>query len=158
LIEMGVLMALALHQRGDREAALDHLTHALALAKPEGYVQPFLDAGASLVPLLRKAAAQGYVPDFVDILLAAFPTQAAPVPDATAHRPPSAISPLIEPLTPRELEILALIAEGCTNRTIAERLVIALNTVKNHTRSIYGKLGVHNRTQAVARARELGVL
>jgi LuxR family maltose regulon positive regulatory protein len=65
---------------------------------------------------------------------------------------------LIEPLTERELEVLELFAEGLTNREIASRLFLALNTVKAHSRNIYGKLGVHNRTQAVARARALGVL
>ena len=80
-------------------------------------------------------------------------------PDPTAQpdvvRPSSA---LVEPLSERELEVLRLIAEGCTNPEIAQRLFLALNTVKVHTRNIYGKLGVHRRTQAVARARELDLL
>ena len=65
---------------------------------------------------------------------------------------------LIEPLSERELEVLHLIANGLTNQAIAETLVVALGTVKAHTASIYAKLDVHNRTQAVARARELGLL
>jgi LuxR family maltose regulon positive regulatory protein len=65
---------------------------------------------------------------------------------------------LIEPLSERELEILGLVAAGLTNPEIASRLFLSLNTVKVHTRNIYGKLGVHNRTQAVARARALGIL
>jgi LuxR family maltose regulon positive regulatory protein len=65
---------------------------------------------------------------------------------------------MIEPLSARELEVLELISGGLTNREIASRLFISLNTVKAHTRNIYGKLGVHNRTQAVARARALGIL
>jgi LuxR family maltose regulon positive regulatory protein len=65
---------------------------------------------------------------------------------------------LIEPLSERELEILQLIAEGLTNPEIAAQLYLSLNTVKAHTRNIYGKLGVHNRTQAVSRARALGLL
>jgi LuxR family maltose regulon positive regulatory protein len=65
---------------------------------------------------------------------------------------------LIEPLSEREIEVLQLIAEGLTNREIASRLFLSLNTVKAHTRNIYGKLGIHNRAQAVARARALGIL
>ena len=64
----------------------------------------------------------------------------------------------IEPLSERELEVLDLIAEGLTNPQIAARLFLSLNTVKTHTRSIYGKLDVHSRTQAVARSQELGLL
>jgi LuxR family maltose regulon positive regulatory protein len=67
-------------------------------------------------------------------------------------------SDLIEPLSERELEVLQLISEGLTNREIASRLFLALNTVKAHSRNIYGKLGVHSRMQAVARARALGIL
>jgi LuxR family maltose regulon positive regulatory protein len=67
-------------------------------------------------------------------------------------------SELVEPLSERELEVLQLIAEGLTNPEIAARLYLSLNTVKVHTRNIYGKLGVSNRTQAVARARALGIL
>jgi LuxR family maltose regulon positive regulatory protein len=66
--------------------------------------------------------------------------------------------PLVEPLSPREMEVLALIAQGLSNREIGERLFIALSTVKGHNRSIYGKLQVRRRTEAVARARELGLL
>jgi LuxR family maltose regulon positive regulatory protein len=106
--------------------------------------------------LLYKAQGRGIVPDGCRRLLAAFPgaepEQAAP----SATPPPE--EALIEPLSERELEILHLIAEGLTNPEIADRLYLSLNTVKVHTRNIYGKLGVHNRTQAVARARALGVL
>ena len=79
---------------------------------------------------------------------------------ATASRAPFVRRPssFIEPLSERELEVLRLIAAGLSNREIAERLFLALSTVKVHTRNIYGKLGVHSRTQAVTRARELGLL
>jgi LuxR family maltose regulon positive regulatory protein len=106
-----------------------------------------------MVALLRQAAARGLTPQYVRELLEALgegETVAAPW-------PPSA-SPLIEPLTPRELEVLHLLGEGCSNREIAEALVITLNGVKKHTSNIYGKLGVHSRTQAVVRAQELGLL
>ena len=94
--------------------------------------------------------------DYVRRLLAAFsleePAQAA----ATSSRTDQ--SELVEPLSERELEVLALLAEGLTNREIASRLFVTVNTVKAHARSIYGKLGVNNRTQAVGRARALGIL
>ena len=65
---------------------------------------------------------------------------------------------LLEPLSEREVEILHLIEAGCTNREIAQRLVLSPNTVKRHTGNIYGKLGVNSRTQAVAKARMYNLL
>jgi LuxR family maltose regulon positive regulatory protein len=106
--------------------------------------------------LLYEALARGIAPDYVRRLLAAFPVaepeQAAPL----ETRAPE--SDLIEPLSERELRVLQLIAEGLTNPEIAPRLFLALNTVKTHSSNIYGKLDVHSRTQAVARARALGLL
>ena len=78
--------------------------------------------------------------------------------EGEAERSASSTQALVEPLSQRELEVLQLIAEGLSNREIAARLVISLSTVKGHTANIYGKLGVHRRTLAVARARELGLL
>jgi LuxR family maltose regulon positive regulatory protein len=96
------------------------------------------------------------LPDYVSRLLAAFPgTESAQIAPAKAQ---PAQPDLIEPLSDRELEVLALIAEGLTNPEIASQLYIALNTVKAHTRNIYGKLGVNNRTQAAAKAKALGIL
>jgi LuxR family maltose regulon positive regulatory protein len=95
-------------------------------------------------------------------LLAAFATEKQPLgatPGATSL--PSALAEpigVVEPLSDRELEVLALIAEGLPNRDIAERLHISPSTVKSHTASIYGKLGVHSRTEAVARAHAWGIL
>jgi LuxR family maltose regulon positive regulatory protein len=89
-------------------------------------------------------------------LLAAFP-----VSEAEQRLQPEAQAPsqtLIETLSKRELEVLQLIAEGLTNPEIASRLYLSLNTVKVHTRNIYGKLDAHSRTQAVAKARALGIL
>jgi LuxR family maltose regulon positive regulatory protein len=106
--------------------------------------------------LLYETLTRGIVPDYVRRLLAAFPVtepeQAAPL---ETH---ALTSDLIEPLSERELEVLQLIAEGLTNPEIASRLFLALNTVKTHSSNIYSKLGVHSRTQAVARARALGLL
>jgi LuxR family maltose regulon positive regulatory protein len=89
-------------------------------------------------------------------MLAAFPVVE---PEKTV--PPSTEVPesdLIEPLSEREIEVLQLIAEGLTNREIAARLYLSVNTVKVHSRNIYGKLGAHNRTEAAARAQALGIL
>ena len=106
--------------------------------------------------LLYEALSHGIAPDYVRRLLAAFPTtepeQAGPL--QTQVPQPD----LIEPLSDRELEVLQLISEGLTNREIASRLFLSLNTVKAHSRNIYGKLEVHNRTEAAARARALGLL
>jgi LuxR family maltose regulon positive regulatory protein len=71
---------------------------------------------------------------------------------------PSSVAGLVEPLTPREAEVLRLVCEGLSNRAIAERLVVSLSTVKKHTGNIYGKLGVSSRTQAIVRAQELGLV
>ncbi|MEA3375272.1 MAG: LuxR C-terminal-related transcriptional regulator [Chloroflexota bacterium] len=77
---------------------------------------------------------------------------------AEAGLPEEVSQPVIEPLTERELEVLEELSRGLTNPEIAERLMVSLNTVKTHTRNIYGKLGVRNRTEAVVRAQELGLL
>jgi LuxR family maltose regulon positive regulatory protein len=115
-----------------------------------------VDEGPPMARLLYQALSRGIAPDYVRRLLAAFPVTEPKDSDAVKTRAPNA--ELIEPLSERELEILELIAEGLTNPEIGSRLFIALNTVKGHARNIYGKLGVHNRTQAVVRARSLGLL
>ena len=106
--------------------------------------------------LLYKALSRGIPSDYVRRLLGAFPVTEPKQTDAAKTQTPE--SDLIEPLSERELEVLQLIAEGLTNPEIASRLFLALNTVKTHSSNIYSKLGVHSRTQAVARARALGLL
>jgi LuxR family maltose regulon positive regulatory protein len=120
------------------------------LAEPEGYVRTFADLGLPLARLLQKARSRGVRPEYIETLLAAFGGQAA---EDSGEQPS-----LPEPLTEREAEVLRLVAAGLTNREIAEQLVISAETVKKHSGNIYSKLGVGNRIQAVARARELGVL
>jgi LuxR family maltose regulon positive regulatory protein len=154
-IEILALQAVAQQAQGDTAGAMTALEKALAMGEPEGHVRIFVEQGAAMAALLQQAAAHGIAPDYVSRLLAAFEgegTESIPVPS-----PPST-PPLVEPLTPRELEVLHLLGEGCSNRDIAEALVITLNGVKKHTSNIYGKLGVHSRTQAVVRAQELGLL
>ena len=105
-----------------------------------------------MAQLLSEASAQGIRPDYVARLLAAFEAEE----QRRVARSPA--QSLIEPLTQRELEVLRLIAQGLSNREISERLFLALITVKGHNQRIFGKLQVQRRTEAVARARELGLL
>jgi LuxR family transcriptional regulator, maltose regulon positive regulatory protein len=147
-IEALALQALGHERQGERPQAFIALEQALRLAEPEGYVRLFADLGLPLARLLQAAQARAVLPDYVAALLAAF----------GEGLPSPALEPLPEPLTAREQEVLELLAAGLTNRQIAEQLVISPQTVKKHTGSIYGKLGVNNRTGAVARAREVGLL
>lgn len=160
-IEALALLALVRQAEGDTGRALDLLERALVLAEPEGYVRSFVDAGAPLAGLLRLLAARAAAGGYAGRLLAAFP-EGGPdlLPPGREAAPPSP-GPVpwdAEPLSERELEVLRLVAAGLTNAEIAGRLFIAVSTVKSHTNSIYGKLGVKNRTQAVARAQEMGFL
>ncbi|MBK7316844.1 LuxR C-terminal-related transcriptional regulator [Candidatus Villigracilis affinis] len=155
VIEILVLQALAHQAQGDLPAALLPLQHALALAEPEGYVRMFLDEGPSMMQLLREASAREIMPDYTDKLLAAFEAEKRKSEDKP-DLPPT--QPLIDPLSQRELKILQLIAQGLSNREIGERLFLALDTIKGHNRKIFDKLQVQSRTEAIARARELGLL
>lgn len=153
-IKILILQALGYELRGDRAEALAALEHALLLAEPCGYVRTFVEEGPPLAHLLRQEAARGIVPGYVGRLLAALGDEAA-LDELAAAAPTGAP---IEALSERETEVLELIAQGLTNREIGERLFISLGTVKAHTSSIYGKLGVRSRTQAVAQAKALGIL
>jgi LuxR family maltose regulon positive regulatory protein len=144
------LQTLAFQAQGDIDRALSALEQALSLAEPEGYVRTFVDEGEPMATLLRRATAQGIAPNYVSKLLAAFGEAVEPASPMT--------QPLIEPLSERELEVLRLISTGLSNREIAQELVVAPSTVKSHINSIYGKLGVKNRTQAVVLAQALGLL
>jgi LuxR family maltose regulon positive regulatory protein len=158
-IEALALLGLVQRAQGDSSGALDSLRRSLALAEPEGYVRVYVDEGepmAKLLLALARSDAASPMADYVGRLIAAFGGQEREPPDV---RPTSRQrSPLVEPLSEREMEVLGLLAEGLTNPEIAQRLFIALPTVKSHTRNIYGKLGVHSRMQAVAQARALGIL
>jgi len=165
VLEILVLQALAHQAQGNVAPALAALERALELAQPEGYVRLFVDEGQPMAQLLSQAAAQGMMPDYVGELLAVIDAAGQTSPDAFA---PPVVAParpslvqravLVEPLSEREIEVLDLIAQGLSNREIGERLFLALSTVKGHNRNIFGKLQVQRRTEAVARARELGLL
>jgi LuxR family maltose regulon positive regulatory protein len=154
-IEILCLQAVAQQAQGDTAGAQAALEKGLALGEAEGYVRAFVDGGAPMAGLLRQAATHGIAPDYVSKLLAAFEAEGV---ESVPAPSPAGTPPLVEPLTPRELEVLQLLGEGRSNREIAEALVITVNGVKKHTSNIYGKLGVHSRTQAVVRAQELGLL
>jgi len=152
-----ILRALLADAKGDPEAALGSLAAAVAEAEPEGVIRPFLDEGEPMAALLADlhAAARdtrrpvGSVsPAFLGSLLAAFGGKAQ-----RRHR-----TGLIEELTERELEVLGLLAAGRSNADMAATLFVEQSTVKTHLIHLYSKLGVHSRTQAVARARALGLL
>jgi LuxR family maltose regulon positive regulatory protein len=166
LIQILAIRALALEASGNRAGAFDHLIEALTLAMPERYIRVFADEGAPMGALLqglarartrnRRAAIPRTDRDHLDHLnrvIRAFrvPSQRA----GAAARTPTL---LIESLTPRELEILGSLAAGRRNREIADELVVTLDTVKRHVSHILDKLGAANRTEAVARARDLGII
>jgi LuxR family maltose regulon positive regulatory protein len=154
-IEILILQALAHQAQGDLPAALLPLQHALVLAEPEGYVRMFLDEGSGMRQLLRYASTREIMPDYTDKLLVAFEAEEQKSQSKPDMLPSQA---LIEPLSQRELEILKLIAQGLSNREIGERLFLALDTIKGHNRKIFDKLQVQSRTEAIAWARELGLL
>jgi LuxR family maltose regulon positive regulatory protein len=167
MIEAGALRALALAACGQDADAVDALAGVLTLACPQGYVRVFADEGPPMAALLtRLIAAQrsgagfqagsGFqaaasVPlGYLARLRSAFGAEPA-APHAAA------VSGLIDPLTSRELEVLQMLAAGKSNQAIAGQLVVTLDTVKKHVSHLLGKLGAANRTEAVTRARELGL-
>jgi LuxR family maltose regulon positive regulatory protein len=149
LIDGLVLQALALRARGNVPAALVPLARALALAEPEGYVRLFVDEGPPLASLLEAGAKRGIAPRYVRQLLTAFGTAEGNTP---ANRD------LIEPLSERELAVLRLLATELDGPAIARELLVSPNTMRTHTKNIFGKLGVNNRRAAVRRAEELQLL
>jgi LuxR family maltose regulon positive regulatory protein len=163
--------ALAQWRQETHSDALLTLERALLLAAPEGFIRRFVDEGPVMAAMLHASHARGIAQDYITRLLAAFPE-----PDketerqgekeidralvALASRSPSlpVSQALVEPLSARELEVLRLIASGKSNAEVARALVIAISTVKTHTNSIFSKLQVTSRTQAIARAREMQLL
>lgn len=150
-LEILIVRALALQSQGDQTSALSVLEQALLLAEPEGYIRIFVDEGPPMRTLLHLAQARGIAPGYSATLLRAFGEQ------HVLKAPPRSIrlSPLTEPLTEREREVLHLLLEGASNREIACRLILSENTVKRHVSNLCGKLGVQSRLQAITRARSL---
>jgi LuxR family maltose regulon positive regulatory protein len=152
-LKVMILQALALHANNQEEEALHLIGESLALAEPGNHIRTFIDEGPPMAQLLREASARGIMPAYLAELLNEFPS-----PHSEPRIPNSSITDIVEPLTPREREVLQLIAQGLSNREISERLFLALSTVKGHNRIIFDKLQVKNRTEATVRARELGLL
>ena len=169
VIECLALVALVAQARGNSDEALASLRRALVLAEPHGYVRVFIGQGAAMARLLAKlleveqrwrgsweaAASASYIRRLLGAFDPAFEQAARGPAAAPTH---GEAQTLIEPLSGRELEVLRLIASGASNRDIARELIVSLGTVKKHLNNIFGKLDAHSRTQAVARARQLGLL
>ena len=162
LIEIHVLTALAHRVQGDIDQAMTALEHALSLAEPEGYVRIFVDEGEPMVGLLEEAGRRGVAQEYVVQLLAAFKDSMVQV---SGTGPSSDLKPgtlkletLTEPLSEREMDVLRLLNTHLSSTEIAEELFISANTARFHIKNIYSKLGVHRRSDAVRRARELGLL
>ena len=158
-IDVLALRALALAAQDGAAAALATLRQAVALAQPGGFIRPFVDLGSPMRTLLLRLREHGVAGDSVRRILAAFPEPGNKIEAGyagSARRTASA--ELVEPLTHRELEILALLREHLSNREIADRLCISEVTVKRHTLNIYGKLGVNKRWAAVSKAETLKLL
>jgi len=164
VIEIQALRALALAGCGDHAGALSALAEALTFAGQHGYVRVFADEGAPMHALLaqlsadrpgQQHAARPIDPGYLAALLRACGRADAAPPQTRAGAAPPGLA---EPLTDRELEVLRLIAAGRSNQRIAHDLVVALDTVKKHVTHVLGKLGAANRTEAAARARELGLI
>ncbi|MCL4559957.1 MAG: tetratricopeptide repeat protein, partial [Chloroflexi bacterium] len=154
LLEILILMALAYQATGSVDLAVDALERSLKLAEPEGYVRVYIDEGPPMIKLLREAARRGIKKQYCNRLLSTFQQEDRILEHASGEDQTG----LVEPLSGRELEVLQLLAEGCTNREVGERLYLSLSTVKGHISNINGKLDARNRTEAVARARQLGIL
>ncbi|MGD8752661.1 MAG: LuxR C-terminal-related transcriptional regulator, partial [Anaerolineales bacterium] len=161
LIEAHLLRALAYQKLNEGKLtseAIESIEQALDLSEPEGYTLLFLEEGSALIPLLdavvNHQTVPGRIKNYAFKLLEAFGDTG----ELAAPHTPGEAPGLVEPLTPREMEVLQLIASGDSNKTIADKLVITVRTVKKHNSNIYGKLNVSSRVQAVARARQLGLL
>ena len=162
LIEIDILLGVTRLGLGNHDEALEHIEKAVHLAASKGSIRPFIDIDAfDLVSELRRRLKDGSKSQFSAFLdqILAFSQPESGSDDRLISRKPGTIhTDLVEPISPRELEVLQLMAKGLSNAEIARRLFLTVNTLKAHTNSIYGKLDVHSRMQAVIRARELGLL
>ena len=163
MIEILLLQAMAYQKQGQTDEALAVLEQAVTLARPGGYIRPFVNLGKQMAELLTRLLQRGKAVDHIERILAAFDAYES-VDDRDEPSPQSEQQPLIcnqtleNPLTSRELEILVFLGQGLQNKEIAARLFISLATVKRHSANIYRKLDAHNRQQAIIKASRLGIL
>lgn len=158
LLKVMVLQSLALHAQGEKTQAIQCLHEALALAERGGIIRSFVDEGMPMVALLTEASRTGIKKEYIAKLLAACAAEGQRQANEIPPLPTGSVKPYLDPLSEREKDVLLLIAEGLSNQEISERLFLALSTVKGHNQKIFDKLQVQNRTEAVARAREFGLL
>jgi LuxR family maltose regulon positive regulatory protein len=180
LIDILLLQSLVYQKQSQSDQALATLTRAITLAEPGGFIRPFLELGPEMAELLACLRQRDVAPEYITRMLAAFRVsddgrqttdENGSVIDRRMSAPASSVvdgrlsSPagdatggLVEPLTPRELDVLALLAQGLTNKEIAQRLVISPGTVRQHAYNLYQKLQVNSRQQAVTKASDLGIL
>jgi LuxR family maltose regulon positive regulatory protein len=169
MIENLILLALALQGQNEMQQARATLTRALALAEPEGYVATFVIEGQPMAALLtqvldahkkeRSEGAHRVSPGYVRKLLAVLKGETlSPLKDPAHQGTMQSPGKPVEALSEREREVLQCLAAGMSNQAIADEFTVSVGTIKTHLNNIYGKLNVHSRTQAVARARELHLL
>ncbi len=163
IIEILLLQAIAWQKQDQTKEALTVLERAVILCRPGGYIRPFVSLGKKMADLLRRLSQHGNTADYIGRILAAFdvyetvggqddPSQ------QSEQQPWGRNQALDKPLTGRELEVLSFMGRGLSNKEVADRLFISLETVKKHAVNIYRKLDAHNRQQAVVKAYDLGLL
>jgi LuxR family transcriptional regulator, maltose regulon positive regulatory protein len=162
-IEILALRAMAMDAMGKIRKAEAELKHALELAQPGGFIRVFVDLGQQLQDILKRLEKRSPSNDYIQRLVAAFLEEQRKRSGDNTHTEvfySSTQNPskLVEPLTAREMDVLMLLREPLSNKEIASRLYLSPSTVKRHTINLYGKLGVHSRSEAVAAATNLGIL
>lgn len=152
MVEIHILKAIIYRGLVKSNRANSSLATAVSLAKPEGHIRPFLEEGSVLVQILKSVAAQGVETEFIhDILSASIESPSASFNQKKRLE-------LVESLSDRELEVLQLLATDLTVPEIADKMYLAVSTVRSHVKNIYGKLNVHSRFEAVIKGQELGLL
>jgi len=155
LIDILLLQSLVYQKQSQSDKALATLAGAITLAEPGGFIQPFLDLGPEMAELLVSLRQKDVAQAYIARILAAFPDESKDGKHLQVVN--GADSSVVEPLTPRELDVLALLAQGLTNKEIARQLVITPGTVRQHVYNLFQKLQVNNRLQAVAKASDFGI-
>jgi len=150
-VRLGIVKSLVLYKKGDKPAAITALKWSLEQSIPENYVAAFVCEGERMEALLRLALSQNINREYVRQLLSAFEAR-------RGQAPTPIVEPLIEPLSEREKEVLHMLDGPLAAVDIAEQLFVSTHTIRTHIKNIYFKLGVHGRSGAVKRARELGLL